>query len=287
MKLAVVVLAVFLTLQGCSGRSTEPFEFSQAKQWPLVQSLILVRRTVQMDELTVRFDSVLYDERGTDTVYGSRGYATVALEITNGSGESARVEMRAWGTPEGVTRRTFKTIDTLGYYLTLRELSEIRTGDRKLPYSTYNLTLEVVPNTSGGDHDGVVMLTSPGMIDIISQGTYDVGEASISGDRLNLPVYHGGGCAPHYFVPYLIATPSQDSGLPEAMLILCHYSNMDGCMAYILESLSLDLTPARNLCPDPYPNEDEGGKVLIHIMEYNCDCTDLALRPVTDLVYTF
>jgi hypothetical protein len=241
-----------------------------------------------MDDLAVQFDSVLHDDRGLDESGHYVGYATVALQLTNGFGESVRIEMHAWNFPPGGVNGAWETVDTLGYYLSLHELSDLDGGSRSLPYSTYHLKLEVTPNTSGQGFDGVVIpMTISSQLDDIQQAPYRVGEASIVGDQLNLGINFGGGCRSHYFVNYLIKHTSNDSQTPEAIMVLCHYDNSDFCEAYISKSLSFDLTPVQRIYPESYPESMEGRQILIHIMDYRYDSDGLALRPVKSLVYSF
>lgn len=132
--------------------------------------------------------------------------------------------------------------------------------------------LACTTDTSDTDTDtDPVHLTATGtqveVCDAAPSAAVDVRAARLEGDDLLIDVFHGGGCAAHFFA--LCWDGSWNDVEPaEVSLALLHDANGDGCEAGFFETLRFSLLPVRN----------GDGEVVVWLS---------GLQPPTPLSYTW
>ena len=78
----------------------------------------------------------------------------------------------------------------------------------------------------------------------VSSDPFELVEATVEGDALNVLLMFGGGCAEHEFT-LVESAPMVRSMPPKRLLTIQHNGHGDQCRALIQEERTFDLTPYR------------------------------------------
>jgi hypothetical protein len=251
---------------------------------------LTVRHQVRLfdGDLTVRFDTVLSDDRGSGSMLDGTGLAMIRLKLTTAGGDSASIDMVAWSNPPYWDDGPFHTVDTLGYYITLLQLWSHQGGTRPLPYGIYTLQFEAIRKNSNGS-TGKVVIPVVGEPEWVITGRYGVDTAYIQGDSLHMTVVYGGGCETHYFIPYLMMVNGPAGTGNRANLYLHHLDNRDMCEALFTRKKAFDLSPIKRLCRLDSDYSRSPRVKQIRVYEYEYDSRVSAYNPhlVTTLEYRY
>ena len=91
-------------------------------------------------------------------------------------------------------------------------------------------------------------------------------EVAIHGDRLDLEVSYGGGCATHHFD--LVAFGGWMESFPvQIQAFLSHDGNGDMCEAWIERDLSFDLKPLRRAYEESYGVSEPGSTTVVIVLD--------------------
>lgn len=99
----------------------------------------------------------------------------------------------------------------------------------------------------------------------------DTGGAALAivGDTISIPVGYGGGCEEHLFSLCWPDATFAESDPVQVTLELWHGGTADMCEAYIMETLTFDLTPLKEAWHSSYG--DDPGIMTVHVAEYSVE----------------
>ena len=236
--------------------------------------------------LTVRFDTVLNDNRCYGSMVGCSGQATIRLLVSTADRHSATLDMIAWSNPPYPDDGPFHTVDTLGFYITLRELWDHQAGPRPMPYGTYTLGLEILRKDPDGRTGKEVVPARYGSETTLA-APYSLDTAFIVDDSLHLQVVYGGGCETHYFVPFIVPPEGEEWIGTEASLFLHHLDNRDFCAALVSRPMAIDLSPLKRLCTPGGHEVSSPRRLSIKVYEYDPETEHSPAHLVTVLNYSY
>ena len=143
----VVTLCIVVAVLQCTERSAVRFEPPEPRGPVEAWMMVGDSRTSYDESLSISFDTVLWDDRCCISSDSCNGLATVRFRVTTSSRDTVNLDMTAWWCPFIDDCGPYGTVRALGYSFTLLELSSICSGGRRLPYSTYNARIRIVPDS--------------------------------------------------------------------------------------------------------------------------------------------
>jgi hypothetical protein len=94
------------------------------------------------------------------------------------------------------------------------------------------------------------------------QDAYEFIDLHVDGDRLDVTVRHGGGCAEHEFA--LLVNPTFLESYPVQMRgVLAHNAKADPCRALLQKTLQFDLSPLKRAYGAAY--QTDTGRIHVHV----------------------
>ncbi len=148
-KCGIAVIASCLVIAGlqCTERSSVLFELPEPRT--PVNAWLMVRdsRSYYDETLTITFDTVLLEERCCQISDSCSGLAVARVRVSTVSHDTVVLDMIADACPYVDNCGPYGTRYVLGHSFTLLDMSSICSGRRQLPYSTYNVRVQIVPDS--------------------------------------------------------------------------------------------------------------------------------------------
>lgn len=255
--LLIVIIAAFAFIQ-CSDKPTDTKDFVTS------DSLITLKAgqtaLILPDSLRVTFSDLLSEGRCPSNVSCFwEGMAEIRTMLSKPGHSPLNVPIAISGSSQPYP------VIAYGYRISLKTLTPYPADFAKPnPFRVYSATI-LIEDASDLPIELKPVIISDAPQNMIKLDQFDLADISINGDTLKAVVRYGGGCWLHTLQVYMSPAAFLESNPVQANLYIRHYSNGDMCMAYIKDSVLIDLNPIANLYQNMYGQLD---LIRINVYDY-------------------